>query len=85
MDSDTASADQPAKREVPWRLIVVALLATAIVVFVAQNGSRVEVTWLFFSTTGPLWVVIVVAAVTGAAMSEAITWAVRRCRRPARR
>jgi len=67
-------------RPVPWGLIVAALLGAAFVGFVIQNSTSVKVTWLFFDTTGPLWVVIVVAAAVGAVLHELIGWALRRRR-----
>ena len=66
----------------PWgRIIVVALVALALILFVVQNTASTEISWLFFSGEGPLWIIIVVVAVLGAVLSEVIGWMVRRNRR----
>lgn len=66
----------------PWgRIIVVAIVALALILFVAQNTASTEISWLFFSGKGPLWIIIVVVAVLGAVLSEVIGWMVRRNRR----
>ena len=59
-----------------------ALVLVALVVFIVQNTNETKVTWLFFERDGtPLWLVIVIAAVAGAVLSEAAGWLVRRRRR----
>ncbi len=68
-------------KKAPWGLIAAAVVAVAFIVFVVQNGDEAEVTWLFFDTTGPLWVVILVAAIVGAFLSEVAARLVRRSRR----
>lgn len=66
----------------PWsRIIVVGLVALALILFVVQNGADTKIRWLFINTNGPLWVVILVAAVLGAVLSEVIGWMIRRNRR----
>ena len=62
------------------RLIAAVIFAAALVVFVVQNTGDTEVTWLFFDSTAPLWLVIVIAAVAGALLSEVAGWIVRRRR-----
>lgn len=62
-------------------LISAAVIAVALVAFVVQNRSDTEVTWLFIEATSPLWIVIVVAAVAGAVLSEVLGWLLRRRRR----
>lgn len=62
-------------------IVVAAIVVAALVVFVAQNTDDVKVTWLFFDGTGPLWIVIVVAAVAGALLSEVLGLLWRRRRR----
>ena len=53
----------------------------ALIAFIVQNRSDTEVTWLFIDGTWPLWVVIVIAAVAGAVLSEVVGWLLRRRRR----
>ena len=57
------------------------IVAAALIVFVAQNTTDTEVTWLFFDGSGPLWIVIIVAAVAGALLSEVLGFLWRRRRR----
>jgi len=66
--------------------VVLALaVAAALIVFVVQNGSEVPVKWWFVEVDGPLWAVIVVAAVAGAVLSEIVGWVAGRRRRRHRR
>ena len=78
---------KPAGRK--WSLrpgVVLALVvAAALIVFVVQNGSEVPVKWWFVELDGPLWAVIIVAAVAGAVLSEVVGWVVGRRRRRRRR
>ena len=78
---------QPAGRK--WSIrpgVVLALaVAAALVVFIVQNGSQVPVKWWFVEVDGPLWAVIIVAAVAGALLSEVVGWVVGRRRRRRRR
>ena len=62
-------------------VVIGAIVTAALIVFVAQNASDTEVTWLFFDGTGPLWIVIIVAAVAGAVLSEVVGFLWRRRRR----
>ena len=62
-------------------LILSAIVAVVLVVFMVQNTAETEVTWLLFDASGPLWIVIIVAAVAGALLSEVLGWMVRRARR----
>ena len=78
---------KPAGRK--WSIrpgVVVALLvAAALITFVVQNGREVPVTWFFVEVNGPLWAVIIAAAVAGAVLSEVLGWVVGRVRRRRRR
>ena len=66
--------------------VVVALAVTAaLIVFVVQNDQEVPVTWWFVEVNGPLWAVIIVAAVAGALLAEVLGWVVGRRRRRRRR
>ena len=62
-------------------VISAAVIAIALIAFIVQNGTEAEVTWLFLDGRWPLWMVIVISAVAGAALSEVLGWLVRRRRR----
>jgi len=86
--SDTGGrSTKPAARK--WSIrpgVVLALLVTAaLIVFVVQNDREVPVTWWFVEVNGPLWAVIIVAAVAGAVLAEVLGWVVGRRRRRRRR
>ena len=73
------------KRLVRPAVVVALLVAAALIVFVVQNDSEVPVTWLVVEVNGPLWAVIVVAAVGGAVLSQVLGWVASRTRRRRRR
>lgn len=86
--SDTGGRDiKPVAQK--WSIrpgVVLALLvAAALIVFVVQNDREVPVTWWFVEVNGPLWAVIIVAAVAGAVLTEVLGWVVGRRRRRRRR
>lgn len=60
---------------------VALLLVAALVVFVVQNGNDVPVKWWFVEVNGPLWAVIIVAALAGALLSGVAGWVAGRRRR----
>jgi uncharacterized integral membrane protein len=62
-------------------VVSAAVIAVGLIAFVVQNGTEAEVTWLFLDGRWPLWVVIVISAVAGAALSEVLGWLIRRRRR----
>ena len=66
-------------------MVIALLVAVLLIVFVVQNDNEVPVTWLFVEVNGPLWAVIIAAAVAGAVLSEVLGWVVRRTRRRRRR
>ena len=78
---------KPAARK--WSIrpgVVLALLVAAVlIVFVVQNDREVPVTWWFVEVNGPLWAVIIVAAVAGAVLTEVLGWVAGRRRRRHRR
>ena len=63
------------------RLVGGGLVVAAVVAFVAQNTDRTAVKWLFFETTQPLWVVLLVTAAATLLGAELVTSAYRRRRR----
>ena len=60
------------------RLLAVAIVAAGLGAFIIQNTDSTPVTWLIFAGSAPLWVVIVLAAVTGAVLSELGGYLIRR-------
>ena len=62
-------------------LLVGVVLVVVLGVFVAQNTESTEVTWLVFDRAAPLWLVILIAAVAGALLTEVAGWLMRRRRR----
>ena len=69
------------KRSIPPGMVLAVLLVVALIFFVVQNGDQVAFEWLIFDMKGPLWVVILVAAVAGAVVNEVIGFVRRRRRR----
>ncbi len=61
-------------------VIGAAAIAVALIAFIGQNRSDVQVNWLFLDGTWPLWLLIVIAAVLGAVLSEVLGWLIRRRR-----
>ncbi|MBQ87478.1 MAG: hypothetical protein CL433_01350 [Acidimicrobiaceae bacterium] len=70
-----SSAKKSGGRE---RLLAVAIVAAALGAFVVQNTDSTPVEWLIFTGIAPLWVVIVLAAVAGAVLSELGGYLIRR-------
>ena len=66
------------KVSIPPGLVLAVLIVVALIFFVVQNNDDVAFSWLIFDMTGPLWVVIVVAAVAGAVLNEVISFVRRR-------
>lgn len=62
-------------------VIGAAVVAIALIAFIGQNRDDTEVNWLFLDGTLPKWLLIVVAAVLGAVLSEVMGWLIRRRRR----
>ena len=69
------------KLSIPPGPVAAVLLVVALIFFVVQNGDDVAFEWLVFDMTGPLWVVILVAAVGGAVINEVLGFVRRRRRR----
>ncbi len=80
MNDEVASAPEDHKKG-RGGLVVASIFAAAFIVFVAQNTTETGVTWLFFDASGPLWILIIVAAVAGALLSEVLGFLWRRSRR----
>jgi uncharacterized integral membrane protein len=76
------SSDGPDLRLIARLLVAVAAVVLAIV-FVAQNGDRVETSFVFFDVTTRVWVGLLVALVLGALLGQAAEamWERRKKRR----
>ena len=80
--ASSAGADEARKKfPVPPGVVAAVLLVVGLIFFVVQNGDSVDFEWLVFDMSGPLWVVIVVAAVAGAVVTEVLGFLRRRRRR----
>jgi uncharacterized integral membrane protein len=65
-DRDPGGKDWVERREGPSpKLIVAAVLGVVIVFFVAQNGDRTHIQFLFLDGMYPLWTLLVVGAALG--------------------
>ncbi len=62
-------------------VVLASIFVAAFIIFVAQNTADTGVTWLFFDASASLWIVIIVAAVAGALLSEVLGFLWRRRRR----
>ena len=83
---------EPEKGDAGWRempkqggvspaLVVAAIIAVLLIVFIIQNSNDAEVTWLVTDTTTPLWLVIVLSAIVGYVVGQLIEIGLRRRRR----
>ncbi len=63
------------------RLIVVAVIAVVILVFILQNGAGVRLNFLWFDFTWPSWLVIILSLVLGVVAGLLIGAYARRPRR----
>jgi uncharacterized integral membrane protein len=80
VNDDTGSAVEEIRKG-RGGIVIAAIVAVALIVFVSQNTDDTKVTWLFFDGTAPLWIVIIVAAVAGAVLAEILGVVWRRRRR----
>jgi uncharacterized integral membrane protein len=68
------------------KLVVLALVVLAVIVFILQNSYRVEFTFLFWHFTLALWVMLVFTVVVGVLLGLAVgAFLGRRRRQQARR
>ena len=80
-EKDPGWREMPNERRVSPALVVAAIIAIALVVFIVQNANKVNVTWFVGDTDTPLWVVIFVSAIEGYLLGQLIEIGVRRRRR----
>jgi uncharacterized integral membrane protein len=71
---------EPAERsrDMTPRLILAALALLAAVVFMVQNSTHVETSFLFFDFNARLWVVILFSVLLGALLGQAVALLRRR-------
>lgn len=79
--SEEPLVEEPKESTGIGTVIGAAIVAVALIAFIGQNRDDTQVSWLFLDGTWPLWLVIVVAAVLGAVLSEVLGWLIRRRRR----
>jgi uncharacterized integral membrane protein len=58
------------------RLIGIIVLVVAVGAFIVQNTQSVDLSWLVFSFSAPLWIMLLIVGVVGVA----IGWLLRRSR-----
>ena len=79
MSDEILDGESSAKKRGGWeRLPAVVIVAVGLAAFVVQNTDSTPVTWMIFTGSAPLWVVIVLAAVAGAVLSELGGYLIRR-------
>ena len=80
--------DEQPQKEIDYRrlsvVVLAALIVLAFIVFVSQNGEDTEVEFLGYDSTIPLWLLVLIAMVAGAALWGGLSW-IRRRRKAARR
>jgi uncharacterized integral membrane protein len=62
------------KRLVNPRLVVAAVALALVIWFAVDNRRQVTIDWFVFDTETPLFVVIVVSALLGAAIDRLVRW-----------
>jgi uncharacterized integral membrane protein len=72
---------QEQRRKISPAIVVAAILAILLIVFILQNADDTDVTWIVTDSSTPLWVVIFVSAVLGYLFGQLIEIGVRRRRR----
>ena len=64
----------------PWKLLLLLVVIAALAVFFFQNGNDVDVNFLTFEFTWPLWAVIGISVLIGIVLDRLGTWQWRRAR-----
>jgi uncharacterized integral membrane protein len=75
-DDDTEPVDESGGRG-PWPIVLIIVLL-AFTTFVVQNGQSVEVEWLAFNFSMPLWALLLGSAVLGVIIRDLVGWIRRR-------
>jgi uncharacterized integral membrane protein len=61
-------------------LIAVGVLGVALGAFIVQNTDDTRIEWLFWDGSQPLWLVLLITSVIGAALARLVTALIRRAR-----
>ena len=64
----------------PWKMLMLLVVVVALGIFFFQNGGDVEVNFLTFEFTWPLWAVIGISVLIGIVLDRLGTWQWRRAR-----
>lgn len=72
LDDETVTSARKVDRDIRGWVIVAGLALLAAVIFVVQNSNKVEMDFLFFGGSQPLWLVIVLSMVLGALFGQGI-------------
>lgn len=78
--SDVEEPERSGPRITP-QVVVIGVVGVLLGLFVVQNTDRERVEWLVFDATAPLWLILVLTAVAGAVLGQAVAAAARRRRR----
>jgi uncharacterized integral membrane protein len=81
MNDEQSAPQPPARRAVSPEIVVAAVLAVVLLIFVVQNDEDVEVNWVAFSKRGPVWAVILASVVLGYLIGRLIEFGLKRRRR----
>jgi uncharacterized integral membrane protein len=84
MNDEQTSSQTPVRaprRSVSPEIVVAAVLAVVLLIFVVQNDEDVKVSWVVFSKRGPVWAVILASAVIGYLIGQLVEFGVKRRRR----
>ncbi len=77
--------ESPNTREINTKQVASLVLAVALIAgliaFVVQNSESTPIKWLWWNTSAPLWVVIVISVVAGSLLLEITGWLIRRRRK----
>ncbi|MGI9666167.1 MAG: lipopolysaccharide assembly protein LapA domain-containing protein [Acidimicrobiia bacterium] len=80
-DSDNLQASDDRGAKAPIGLVIAGLIVIAVAIFVSQNTDEVEIQFLVFSGSVPLWFLIVIFVVLGMVLGQALAWLRRRRKR----
>jgi len=72
LDDETVTSARKVDRDVRTWVIIAGVALLAAVIFVVQNSNEVEMDFLIFGGSQPLWLVIVLSMVLGALFGQAI-------------
>lgn len=76
--SADASPDRRTDRRQLTHLVAGAIIGAALLAFVLQNTDTVTFSWLVFSFSAPLWLILVAVVVLSLALGKAVSALFRR-------